>query len=161
MNPLAPRYSATSIMTRIRSGKGFGNSYLSTYTVPTTGRRPSLVDFLLMGFDVGSHFGFHGLDKHLARSLAQHFIQGRAFLSINDLGVDCCNPMKMSPCAHNRNVPSRSDSWLAPSPSRLMMASARDPSRVRKAKPYGLALDCSLADAKRALGSTRRMGLRA
>ena len=47
-----------------------------------------LVDFVLMGFDVGGHFGFHGLDEHLARSLAQHFIQGRGFLSINDLGVD-------------------------------------------------------------------------
>ncbi len=47
-----------------------------------------LVDFVLMRFDVGGHFGFHGLDEHLARSLAQHLIQGRAFLSINDLGVD-------------------------------------------------------------------------
>ena len=47
-----------------------------------------LVDFVLMGFDVGSHCGFHGLDEHLARSLVQHFIQGRGFLSINDLGVD-------------------------------------------------------------------------
>ena len=73
----------------------------------------------------------------------------------------CCNPIKMSPCAHNRNVPSGSGSWSAPSPSRLMMATPRDPSRVREAKPYGLALDCSLAAAKTALGSTRRMGLRA
>ena len=28
-----------------------------------------------------------------------------------------------------------------------------------KAEPYGLALDCSFADAKIALGSTRRKGL--
>ena len=30
-----------------------------------------LVDFVLMRFDIGGHFGFHGLNEHLARSLAQ------------------------------------------------------------------------------------------
>ena len=69
--------------------------------------------------------------------------------------------MIMSPFAPNRNVPSGSGSWSAPSPSRLMMATARDPSRVREATPYGPALDCSLAVAKTALCSTRRRGSRA
>ena len=41
------------------------------------------------------------------------------------------------------------------------MATPRDPSRVREAKPYGPALDCSLAVAKTALCSTRRRGSRA
>ena len=68
---------------------------------------------------------------------------------------------KMSPFAPNRNVPSGSGWWSAPSPSRLMMATPRDPSRVREAKPYGPALDCSLAVAKTALCSTRRRGSRA
>ncbi len=40
-SPIASRYSSGSTVTRIRFGNGFGNSYLSTYTVPTTGRRPS------------------------------------------------------------------------------------------------------------------------
>ena len=46
-----------------------------------------------MGFDVGGHFGFHGLEEHLKCSLTQHFIQGRAFLSIHELGVEltCCS----------------------------------------------------------------------
>ncbi len=35
-----------------------------------------LVNFVLMRFDVSGHFGFHGLEEHLAGSLAQHFIQG-------------------------------------------------------------------------------------
>ena len=67
----------------------------------------------------------------------------------------------LSPFAPNRNVPSGSGWWSAPSPSRLMMATPRDPSRVREAKPYGPALDCSLAVAKTALCSTRRRGSRA
>ena len=73
----------------------------------------------------------------------------------------CCSPMIMSPFAPNRNVLSGSGSWPAPSPWRLMVATPRNPSRVREAKPYGPALDCSLAAAKTTLGSTRRMGLRA
>ncbi len=40
-----------------------------------------------------------------------------------------------------------------------MIAVPRDPSRVREAKPYGPALDCSLAAVKTTLGSTRRMSL--
>ena len=75
--------------------------------------------------------------------------------------VYCCSPIKMSPFAPNRNVPSGSGSWSAPSPCKLMMATPRDPSRVREAKPYGPALDCSLAVAKTALCSTRRRGSRA
>ena len=47
-----------------------------------------LADFVLMRFDVSAHFLFDGLNEHLARSLAQHFIQGRAFLAIHDLGVE-------------------------------------------------------------------------
>ena len=47
-----------------------------------------LADFVLMRFDVGGYFGFHGLDEHLARSLAQQFTQGRVLLSIHDLGLD-------------------------------------------------------------------------
>src|SRR5713101_3560645 len=35
-------YSNGSTVTRIRFGNGFGSSYLSTYTVPTPGRRPSV-----------------------------------------------------------------------------------------------------------------------
>src|SRR5712692_2951800 len=35
-------HSNGSTVTRIRFGNGFGSSYLSTYTVPTTGRRPSV-----------------------------------------------------------------------------------------------------------------------
>jgi hypothetical protein len=42
-----------------------------------------------------------------------------------------------------------------------MMATARDPSRVRKAKPYGPALDCSLAVAKITLRLARRRDSRA
>jgi len=34
-------YSVGSIVTRIFSGKGLDSSYLSMYTMPTTGRRPS------------------------------------------------------------------------------------------------------------------------
>ena len=42
-----------------------------------------------------------------------------------------------------------------------MMATPRDPSRVRKAKPYGPALDYSLAAAKTALGQQGEWALRA
>ena len=79
----------------------------------------------------------------------------------HSLSEECCSPIKMSPFAPNRNVPSGSGSWSAPSPCKLMMATPRDPSRVREAKPYGPALDCSLAVAKTALCSTRRRGSRA
>ena len=81
--------------------------------------------------------------------------------AVNCIIKYCCSPIKMSPFAPNRNVPSGSGWWSAPSPSRLMMATPRDPSRVREAKPYGPALDCSLAVAKTALCSTRRRGSRA
>ena len=41
-----------------------------------------------------------------------------------------------------------------------MMATARDPSRVRKAKPYGPALDCSLAVAKTSTRLNKANGLK-
>ena len=72
------------------------------------------------------------------------------------LGLAAGVQSKMSPFAPNRNVPSGSGSWSAPSPCKLMMATPRDPSRVREAKPYGPALDCSLAVAKTALCSSWR-----
>ena len=88
--------------------------------------------------------------------------RGTFLLGVDSLdALNCCSPIKMSPFAPNRNVPSGSGWWSAPSPCKLMMATPRDPSRVREAKPYGPALDCSLAVAKTALCSTRRRGSRA